>query len=391
MKTKLLSFAIRSLFRRGVKNIFILVVFTWLVFLLASVFQISASLQAELESTVNSLPAITVQRITAGKQDNIDPGRADVILEFPGVADVIPRVWGYYYFDFSGVNFSIVGIDPFANQYKKLLEKVSDSVDYDVFMKEPSMIVGPGVRKLMTEIGYRDIVYFPRPNGAYKSVKIAGVISCDTELESGDTILMSDTLARELLGLPEEKATDIVVKVSNPEEIPTIAAKIRNKFPDVRTVTRKDIRISYQNLFDYKSGIFLTLFLVSILTFLIIVYDKVSGLTSEEKTELGILKALGWKISDIMAVKFYETIIIALVAFLTAFPLSLFYVYILQAPLLKNIFLGYAVLRPEFRLPFVLDFSRITLLFFTTVPVYLAATIIPAWKASTLEPDEVLR
>ncbi len=62
-------------------------------------------------------------------------------------------------------------------------------------------------------------------------------------------------------------ATDIIVKVSNPEEIFTVASKIKLMYPDSRVITNKDLEISYQNIFDYKGGIFLALFIVSIFTF----------------------------------------------------------------------------------------------------------------------------
>jgi len=135
----------------------------------------------------------------------------------------------------------------------------------------------------------------------------------------------------------------------------------------------------------------LSIFILAIFTFFIIIYDKASGLSSEEKKEIGILKAIGWKIDDILTVKFYEALIISATSFFLALTLSIAYVYLLEAPLLKDIFMGYSVLKPEFKLPFSINFQVVTLLFFITIPVYIAATIIPSWKAATLEADEVIR
>ena len=112
--------------------------------------------------------------------------------------------------------------------------------------------------------------------------------------------------------MDEDKATDIVVKVANPEEIFTVASKIKLLYPDTRVITNKELEISYQNIFDYKGGLFLALFVVSIFTFFIIIYDKASGLTSEEKKEIGILKAIGWQVEDVLKEKFYESFIISL-------------------------------------------------------------------------------
>lgn len=391
MKNNLFEFALNSLLRRGSKNIFIAIIFTLLIFVLSSVFLITNSLKTELYSTLEALPEIIVQKIVAGKQKDIEVERSDQILQISGVEDAIPRIWGYYYFEHQGVNFSIIGIDSYENQYKENLAQIADRFDDKLNSENPSMIVGQGVYEILKHNYYEDFFYFVKPNGDSKEVSIGGVFKSSTNLESSDTIVMSKELVREIFELDESYATDIIVRVPNPKEISTIALKIKELYPDTRVITKEDIKVSYQNIFDYKSGIFLAFFVLAIFTFFIIIYDKASGLSSEEKKEIGILKAVGWKIDDILAVKFYEALIISATSFFLALTLSIFYVYLLEAPLLKDIFMGYSVLKPEFKLPFSLNVQVIALLFFITIPVYVAATIIPSWKAATLEADEVIR
>ncbi len=387
----LFEYALNSLRRRGSKNIFISVIFIILIFLLSCVFLISNSLRFELLSTVESLPEIIVQKIKAGKQYDIEIDRMDRILQIPGVSNVIERVWGYYYYQRAGVNFSVVGIKEFEDNYKKSFDKLAEAIDFTSLKEKPSMIVGKGVKEILTKNYYKDYFNFVKPNGDFKRVFIGGVFKGENELESNDIIFLDESVAREIFGIDESKATDLVVNVANPLEIPTVASKIRLLYPDTRVITKEDLKVSYQNIFDYKSGIFLALFIVSVFTFFIIVYDKTSGLTSEEKREIGILKALGWRIEDILTEKFYEAFIIAAVSFVIGLALALFYVYFLNAPLLRDIFTGYSVLKPSFRLPFVFDFQALFLIFFTTVPIYIAACVIPSWRAATLEADEVIR
>ncbi|BDY12425.1 ABC transporter permease [Hydrogenimonas cancrithermarum] len=386
----LFAFALSSLMRRGSKNLFIFVIFALMIFILASIFMITHSLKVEMFTTLEALPDITVQRVVAGKQTDIEADRSETIARIFGVSDAIPRVWGYYYFPKAGVNFSIVGVEAFGKQYKKELDMVADTYA-EGLVEEDTMIVGQGVYETLKRNFFNDYFYFVKPDGELTKVTVGGVFKPATTLESNDIIVMESSLVRDIFGMEEGAATDIVVHVANPEEVATIAKKIGEHYPDTRVITKEDLRISYQNVFDYKSGIFLALFIIAIFTFFIIIYDKASGLSSEEKREIGILKALGWKIGDILNVKFFEAAVISVGAYFLAVTLALGYVFGLGAPLMRDLFMGYSVLKPPFDLPFALDGGTLALIFFTTVPVYIAATLIPSWKAATLEADEVIR
>ncbi len=385
----LIEYAINALLRQKYKNFFIMIILTLLIFLLTSAFFITNSIKYELNSTVDALPEIVVQKIKAGRHYDIDVDRVNDILEITGVNDAIARVWGYYYFANAGVNFSIVGIDEFEKQYKVSLAKIAKTSVLD--RTKSSMVVGKGVKRVMDENYYKEYFNFIKPDGTLKKVDIVGSFDGDTELESNDMIVMSKDDVRDIFEIDVEKATDIVVKVSNPKEVATVASKIRLLYPDTRIITKDDLKISYQNIFDYKGGVFLALFIISLFTFFIIVYDKASGLSSEEKREIGILKAIGWRVDDVLKEKFYEGFIISFVSYMLGVILAMYFVYILQAPLLQNIFTGYSQLKTDFELPFVFDIQTLFLVFFLSVPIYIAATIIPSWRTATLDADEVIR
>lgn len=387
----LLDYAIRSLMRRFGKSFFIFFILSLLIFVLASVLMIADAIKLELNTTLKTLPQITLQRFIAGKQSDVPLERVEALLDIEGVTAITPRVWGYYYFKPAGVNFSIVGIDAYEEQYSKTLSNLTQHFDIKLLEKENGMIIGEGVKKILRENYYTDFFNFITSEGKWQRVHIAGVFHSDLALESNDLILLPKKLAYAIFGMDEHKATDIIVKVANVKEIATIVQKINERYPDMRAITQDDIRVSYQNIFDYKSGFFLALFSICAFAFFIIIYDKTSGLSSEEKREIGILKAIGWSSDDILKEKFYESFTLSLSAFLLGVTGSLFYVYALQAPLLRNLFMGYSALKPSFALPFSVDVSMLVLLFLLSVPIYIAATLIPAWRASTLDADEVMR
>ncbi len=387
----LLDYAIRSLYRRKGKSFFIFFILSLLIFLLSSVLMIADAIKLELNTTLQTLPQITLQRFVAGKQTDVSIDRVDTLLGIEGIHSVTPRIWGYYYFKPAGVNFSIVGVDAYEEQYSTTLSKLTQHFNVKTLEKEPSMIIGEGVKKILEENYYTDFFNFVTSEGKWQKVSIAGVFHSHLSLEANDLIILPKKLAYTIFGMDKNKATDIIVKVANPKEIATIVQKITTRFPDMRAITQDDIRVSYQNIFDYKSGFFLSLFSVCAFAFFIIIYDKTSGLSAEEKQEIGILKAIGWSGDDILQEKFYESFIIALGAFLLGIACSLFYLYGLHAPLLRNVFMGYSELKPPFALPFSLDYTMFVLLFLLSVPIYIAATLIPSWRASSLDADEVMR
>lgn len=357
------------------------------MFLLSSILFIANSIRYELERTLNSLPPITVQKLQAGRHELISLQKLDKLLDIDGVQSAIPRYWGYYYFANAGVNFSIVGVDIFDKAYSDILHNLLENGTFG----NDGMLVGQGVAKILRENYYKEYFNFVKSDGSLKQVNLAGVFDAKTSLESNDMIFMPKALVQEIFDLPQDKATDIVLQVANKDEIPNIIAKVKEIYPDSRVITKDDMRISYQNIFDYKSGLFLALFIVAIFTFFMIIYDRASGLSGNEKKEIGILKALGWRIEDILQEKFYEAFIISFFAFITALIAALSFVYLLQAPLLRDIFMGYSVLKSDFDLPFTIDFRMLSVVFFLSVPIYIAAIIIPSWRVASMDADEVMR
>ena len=383
----LIEYAIGSILRQRHKSLFITAVFTILTALLTSIFFITNSMKYELNATVDALPEVIVQNTKASRHIDIDVSSADKLLDIPGITSVNARVWGYYYFANAGVNFTLVGVDEFEEQYTSTLDKVVKTTEFD----NTGMYIGQGVKKIMNSNYYKDYFNFIKPDGKIKKVNISGVFDSETGLESNDMIVMSKESIREIFGIQESRATDLVVKIANREEIETVALKIGQMFPNARVITNDDIKLSYENIFNYKSGIFLALFVIAIFTFFIIIYDKMSGLSSEQKREVGILKAIGWRVEDVLKEKFYESLILSLFAYLLGVIVAMAYVYLFNAPLLRDIFVGYSDLKPLFEIPFILDIQTLFLVFFLSVPIYVAATIIPSWRVATLEADEVIR
>jgi ABC-type lipoprotein release transport system permease subunit len=390
----IIDYSLQSLFRRRSKNILILIIFILLVFAVSSVLFITESLTQEMMITSNNLPDITVQRIAGGRQVNVPALYIPDIEKIPGVEAVETRVWGYFYLASLKANFTIYGMDLNLleeGEYQKIVnwKNVPDHAN-----KNPDfrMIVGQGVFELLRDIQMEKAYLFYLPTWKKPiPFDIIGTFKTETELQSNDMMILQTEGARRVLELPPDEFTDLAVYVPNPEEIENIALKIRRYFPELRTITKAQIKNTYSSVFGWKSAFVLSSLLAAIFAFLILIWDKASGLSPEEKREIGILKAIGWDTDIVLSVKFWEGLILSGVSSLAGILLAYAYTYWLRAPGLKEIFFGWSAIYPSFKLIPDADPKFFILIITITVVPYMAVTVFPAWKAAITDPDVVIR
>jgi len=135
----------------------------------------------------------------------------------------------------------------------------------------------------------------------------------------------------------------------------------------------------------------LALLSAAIFAFAILAWEKASGLSAEEKREIGILKAIGWETGDVIKMKLWEGGLISLTAFLLGFVAAYVQVFRFGAPLFEPVLKGWAVLYPRFELVPAIDGLQVATLFFFTVFPYMAAVLVPIWRAAITDPDSAMR
>ena len=257
-------------------------------------------------------------------------------------------------------------------------------------MESRKIAIGQGIsRTRLVFMG--DALEFRAHDGTLLQLQIQQIFPADSELVSSDLILIREEDFRSLFGGTADYATDLSVRVRNPKELPTIALKIAETLPDTRIILREEILRTYESIFNWRGGMMIFLLAGAILAFIIFAWDKASGLSLEERREIGILKAVGWETSDVLLLKFWEGTIISLSSFLMGIIWAYVHVFFTSAALLAPALKGWAVLYPEFKLTPFIDFSQVATLFFLTVVPYTVATIIPSWRAATIDPDSVMR
>jgi ABC-type lipoprotein release transport system permease subunit len=315
----------------------------------------------------------------------------DQIIDIEGVSDVTPRVHGRYFYAPREESFWVVGIDFFDEQGSKALQRLVKDIDLKQFFSSESMIVGEGVKAFLKTHYYTDSFSFKTPQGVFKKVKLYEVLPSSLNLLANDMVIMPIDLAREIFGLDEDEVTDITFNVPNEAEWDNVISKLHLLAYDIRVVEKREVRKAYENLYNYKGGIFLILYIISLLTFMLILYQRYSMVYSDERKEIGILRAVGWSIRDILKLKFYETLILVITSFIIGVVLAYVYVFILGAPLLIEIFLGGANLANHAVLVPVIEFGILGSLFLLYAVPFFAAVLIPSWRIAVIPPKEAMR
>ena len=385
-----LHFLTLLLFKQKSKHLGAILISVIIIFLLSSVLFISSSLQHTLLGTLDEQPDFTVSRIEAGRAVDTPAEWIDKIVEINGVTKVSGRVYGRYYYAPREKSFLVVGIDFFDEQNSRALQKLLKDFDLKTFLSTPNMLVGEGVKQYLQTHYYKEAFSFKTPEGSFKKVHIYQMLPKQTKLIANDMILMPIDLAREIFGMEEGMVTDVTFNVPNDAEWDNIVAKLHLLFYDVRVVEKREVRKAYENLYNYKGGLFLVLYLITIVTFMLILYQRYSMVYSSERKEIGILRAVGWSIKDILKLKFYETVVVVLISFILGVGLAYFYVFIWNAPLLSQIFLGGANLSNSVQFTPVIHFGILVSIFLFYAVPFLAAVLIPAWKIAVTPPKEAM-
>jgi len=367
----ILDFSLSSLWRRKGKNLALLAVYTLVIFVTASLLFFTQALKREAQLILEHAPDLVVQRLTAGRHDLIPVQRAAAIAAIRGVRQVAPRLWGYYFDPVYKANYTILAAD-------------------DGSVPVGSATLGQGVARVAdTERG--NYLALRTYGGEPLVLEVQEVLTPASELVSADLVVVSPEDFRTLFGFPEGQATDLAVTAGNPRELATIGAKIAEAFPDARPILKTEILRTYDSIFDWRSGLLVVVVGMAVLAFVIFAWDKATGLSAEERREIGILKSLGWETADVLLLKFWEGCAVSLTAFLLGVILAYAHVFFFAASLFDQALKGWSVLYPSFRLVPRLDAYQVAVLFFLTVVPYAVATLVPSWRAATVDPDAAMR
>ncbi|MCG7995759.1 MAG: FtsX-like permease family protein [Candidatus Thiodiazotropha taylori] len=366
-----IDYTLGTMMRHKGKSLGLLSVYTMIIFMLASVMLFSHAMRSEAVALLADSPEIVVQRIQAGRSVMVPADYLQRIGKLRGVTEKRGRLWGYYY-------------DPAVKANYTVMASKQDQLTIN------DIVIGEGIGRTRG-LSVGDYLTLRSHEGKAFSFRVSRLLESESELISSDLLLMNPQGYRQLFGIDESLYTDLVLSVRNPREIQKIAEKLTRLLPDSRPILRSEILRTYESLFSWRQGVMLILLLGSVLAFVIFAWDKASGLSAEERKEIGILKAVGWETGEVMRMKFWEGVIISLMAFLIGYLAAYLHVFYTSAGLFEPVLKGWSVLYPSFQLTPSVDGLQLATLFFFTVLPYTLATIVPVWRTSITDPDLVMR
>jgi ABC-type lipoprotein release transport system permease subunit len=367
----IVDYTLSALLRRKGKNLSLLVVYATVVFALASVLFYTRSLSEQAAAALAGAPEVVVQRLVAGRHDLAPAAWVESLAGIRGVAAARGRLWGYQYDSVSRANFTVMVPEAFWGA-------------------PGEVVIGPGVARVRrARVG--EGFYLLDPAGQPVRLTVREIAPAASELVASDLVLLSEADFRRLFGMAPGLFTDVALRVRNEREAPTVAHKVLERLPGARAITRAEILRTYASVFGWRSGLVVAVLSAAVLAFAIVAWDKASGLSADERREIGILKAIGWETSDVLLVKLWEGLVVSGLAFTVGVLAAYVHVFMARAPLLRPAIEGWSGLYPDLApIPAISGMPLATIFFLTVVP-YTVATLVPAWRAAVVDPDAVMR
>ena len=338
------------------------------------------SIESQVDAVLDDMADFTIEKMSGGKVVDMPSEWIDEFLALDGVAKAQGRIYGRYYYEQKEQYFMVYGIDFFDPQISKTFQKMFDSIDVDRFLKRDNMIIGQGVKKFLDKREYFKYYIFRPPDRSKKRLYIYDVLKPSKGFVGDDVVLMSMQNARDILGVKNGYVSDVVLEIPNKKEWQTIYNKIITRHFDLRVITKDDMVKYYRDIFNFRGGFFISLYIFVILTFLLIVYQRYSIITTSDAKEIKILRAMGWSAEEIIRLKLFENFIVVFFAYIFGVMFAMLYVFMFDAPFFREIlFLKGNLDIGKIFYPSV-NISSFVLIFTAFVVPFLLSILIPIWR-----------
>lgn len=387
LRRNFFQYALTSIFTHKTRTIAITGSSIIALMVLGSTIFISDGLLNEAQVSTDYAPDITVQNMNAGRIVPLSYAYAERISQFPGVMKVVPRVWGYVLL-YDRI-YTFMGIDTRASPtIEEMGLRVAEGRFFEPGEKNVA-IVGSHVAQTL-DIQLNEMVQIAEIHAVY-TFTVIGIFDSDVSLFTSDLILIDLETSRDFLDIPNEVASDICVYLYDESAIPNTATMISEVYPDLRIITRDSMKDAYASTYGARSGYVSMLWYILLLSVTLVAWNQASTSSRESQREVGILKAFGFSTSNILEIRFMETILLGFISATIGVFLAIIYDVYLGAPVIKKFMLGWTAIYPNYPIPIYISFGSLLTLYAAAIVPLLVGTLIPSWKSAITEPDIILR
>ncbi len=391
MTLSLLGYALSALMRRKGKALAIFGGLATMVAFVSVVMFAGDAMTEEALRAKDALPDLVVQRLSGGRPRAMPSRWPPELSTIPSVKNVVGRVWGYVFLPEMDANVTVVGVPSGSDALARLSVQGGMLSEGSVFTPgHHEMIAGETLARALGLHLHDALALRPAIAGA-PTLSLSGTFASSVDLYTSDLVLCDEADARLLLGYGEDEVTDLAVTVSNPAEASVVAHTISLMLPDARVVERDLLGRVYHLVYGRRSGVLVALAIPALLAFLVIAWDRLVGVSVEERREIAVLKATGWSTSDVLLAKGAESAILAISASALGMALSYVWVFVFGAVGLRAALGGFSVLGPVTHLTPSLDVGLLLGLLLSVAGPFVALSVVPAWRAATIDPMEAMK
>jgi lipoprotein-releasing system permease protein len=381
------EYAIKSIFAQKTRTIAITVSLAIAIMVLGSTIFVSDGLLKEAQISVEYAPDITVQNMQAGRVVPLSNVYAEYLAKFLDVKKIIPRVWGYVLLE--NRVYTLMGID--SNTIPTIEE-----IGFTIAQGRPFLanernvaIIGAQVADTLN-IKLNDEVKIKEVHAVY-SFKVIGIFDSDASLFTSDLILIDMESSIDFLDIDPGTVTDLCIYLDDETMIPSTAALISEVYPDLRVITRESMNDAFASTYGLRSGYVSVLWFILLLAVILVAWNQASTASREAQREVGILKTLGFSTSNILEIRFLETLILGFISATIGVFLAIIFDVYLGAPFIRDFMLGWSAIYPNFPIPVFIGIGSLLTLYAAAMIPLLVGTLIPSWKSAITEPDIVMR
>jgi len=289
----------------------------------------------------------------------------DKLYEIRGVSDIAPRL----FVDFNG--FKLLGIDFLEDNPNQNLSKLINSINLKEFLSKNYLLAKKNSLK-SSQIKIKNQIF-----------KLYPLSKEQEALIPQNTLILPLDKLQMLFNLDENFVTDIAFNVPNDDEWTMVEDKVNSLSFSSLAVNKKDMKKAYSQMFNFKGGFFLVLYLIVMAIFALILYSRYSQFQSYDKRVVGILRGVGWSIRDILIFKFLESALVVGISFILG-VLGGYLILSFDSKLVGKIFFD------DFKVAAIFDGATIFSILLIYSVIFFASVLIPVWKVAITQPKEAM-